>query len=344
LRLTVYVIFAKARKFGKTDELATLCGPAPSILSSKAARLVPATFTIFEAYAEAIQDAELDVRLLYPYERCWSIEQQELGPLRVQHGIEGSGLLTRGAVKPEGWAFFVQRSGDPIPVNGQLLIGHSIAVLPPGGEFRFSGQGRTEWYSVYAPSVSLALPDHISGELSSAGVITVGGQLFGRIRSALEAAFNATASRSPATPSECCTIDIEQNLISAFHQILNGSIDSKCRLERSVDERRKSLISKVLELINDAGVWTMSVPELANEIGVSQRTLLTAFREQLGITPQSYLIAHRLHLARQSLMESATHRITVAAVAAKFGFFDLGRFAGRYFKMFGEHPSETLLR
>lgn len=305
-------------------------------------RTMTTAFTDFEAYSEAIQDAYLDVRLLHPYARCWSIQAQELGTLRVQHGIEGSGLLTRGAVRPEGWAFFIQQSGDPIPLNGKLLIDDSIAVLPPQCEFRFSGQGPTEWYTVYAPSVSLALPDHMSKERCSAGVITVGGQLFSRIRSALEAAFNAGASRSPAKPSECCTIAIEQSLISAFHQVLNGSIDSKRRLERSVDERRKSLISKVLELINDAGAWTMSVPELANEVGVSQRTLLTAFREQLGITPQSYLIAHRLHLARQSLMESATHPITVAAVAAKFGFFDLGRFAGRYLTMFGEHPSETI--
>jgi hypothetical protein len=28
----------------------------------------------------------------------------------------------------------------------------------------------------------------------------------------------------------------------------------------------------------------------------------------------------------------------------KFGFFDIGRFAGRHFRIFGEHPSETLRR
>ena len=304
-----------------------------------------ATFTNFEAYAEAIQDADLDVRLLYPYERCWSIQQRELGTLRVQHGIEGSGLLTRGAVKPEGWAFFVQRSGDPIPLNGKLLIDDSIAVLPPGGEFRFSGQGRVEWYTVYAPSVSLALPDHISGELRSAGVITVGGQLHSRIGSALDAAFNVTASSSSAKSSACCTIVILEKTSSRhIRQMLYESAESQCPTERRVDINHKSLISQVLELINDAGAWAMSVPELARVIGVSQRTLLTAFREQLGITPQGFLVAHRLHLARRMLMKSATDRTTVAAVAVKFGFFDLGRFAGRYLMMFGEHPSATLRR
>ncbi len=303
-----------------------------------------ATFTDFEAYAEAIQDANLDVRLLYPYERCWSIQQRELGALRLQHGIEGSGLLTRGAVKPEGWAFFVQRSGDPIPLNGKLLIDESIAVLPPGGEFRFSGQGRVEWYTVYAPSVSLALPDYIPGELRSAGVITVGGQLHSRIRSALAAAFSVAASSSSAMSSACETAAIHENLISAIRQMLDKSAESRRPTERRVDVNHKSLISKVLELINDTGAWAMSVPELARAIGVSQRTLLTAFREQLGITPQGFLVAHRLHLARRTLMKSVPDRTTVAAVAMKFGFFDLGRFAGRYLMMFGEHPSATLSR
>jgi AraC-like DNA-binding protein len=302
------------------------------------------TFTDFEAYSEAIQDADLDVRLLHPYERFWSIRQRELGALRVQNGIEGSGLLTRGAVKPEGWAFFIQQSGDPIPLNGKLLLDGSIAVLPPRCEFRFSGQGRVAWYSVYIPGVSLALPDKIVGELRSAQVTAVDRQLRNRIRSALGAVFASTPSSSSAKPTDCVAANNHYDFISAFRQLLAESVESKRPAEGKVDVNRKALISQVIELINDSRAWEMSVPELASLTGVSQRTLLTAFREQLGITPQRYLIAHRCHLARRLLMKSAADRTTVAAVAAKFGFFDLGRFAGRYLAMFGELPSESLRR
>ncbi len=302
------------------------------------------TFTNFEAYAEAIQDTDLDVRLLHPYERCWSIQQRELGTLRVQHGIEGSGLLTRGAVKSEGWAFYVQRSGAPVPLNGKLLIDDSIAVLPPRSEFRFSGRGRVEWYSVFLPSVSFPLPDDIPDELRSVGVIQVGSRLLSRIRLALDAAFDVTSGRNSAQSSECFVAAIHETLISAFRQMLAGRVDSRRPLERKVDLNRKSLISQVIELINDRNAWEMSVPELASVTGVSQRTLLTAFREQFGITPQNYLRVHRLHLARRMLLKNAPQSTTVAAVATEFGFFDLGRFAGRYLLMFGEHPSETLRR
>ena len=300
------------------------------------------TFNNFESYAEAIQDVDLDVRLLQPNERCWSIQQRELGTLRVQHGIEGSGLLTRGAVKPDGWALYVQRSGDPVPVNGKLLMDHSIAVLPPRSEFCFSGQGRIEWYSVFVPSVLIFPTNDTPAKSVSVEVITVRDQLFGQLRSTLDAAFDLTANRSSAASSEFLEAAISEKLISAFRQMLDENVDSKRPTEQKVHVNRKSLIAQVLELINDSNAWEMSVPELASATGVSQRTLLSTFREQIGVTPQTYLITHRLHLARRSLMKTAPQSTTVASVAATFGFFDYGRFAGRYLTMFGEHPSETI--
>ncbi len=179
-------------------------------------KAVTTTFNNFESYAEAIQDVDLDVRLLQPNERCWSIQQRELGTLRVQYGIEGSGLLTRGAVKPDGWALYVQRSGDPVPVNGKLLMDHSIAVLPPRSEFCFSGQGRIEWYSVFVPSVLIFPTNDTPAKSRSVEVITVRDQLFGQLRSTLDAAFDVTASRSSAASSEFLEAAISEKLISAF--------------------------------------------------------------------------------------------------------------------------------
>ena len=302
------------------------------------------TFTNFEAYAEAIHDADLDVRLLHPHERCWSIEQREIGTLRLQHGIEGSGLLTQGAVKPEGWAFYFLRSGAPVPLNGKLLADDSIAVLPPRSEFRFSGRGPVEWYTVYIPSICLAVPDKIPTRLGSASVIDVDGQLIHRIRSALDAAFPAASSRSSETCSDCVAEAIQANLLFAFRELFEERASSRRPIELKLEVNRKALVSRAIELVNDRSAWESSVPELATLLGVSQRTLLATFQEQLGITPQTYLLNHRHHLARRLLMNSTPHSTTVAAVAMKFGFFDIGRFAGRYFRIFGEHPSETLRR
>jgi transcriptional regulator GlxA family with amidase domain len=175
-------------------------------------------------------------------------------------------------------------------------------------------------------------------------VIDVDGQLIHRIRSALDAAFPAASSRSSETCSDCVAEAIQAILLFAFRELFEERASSRRPIELKSEVNRKALISRAIELINDKSAWESSVPELATVLGVSQRTLLATFQEQLGITPQTYLLNHRHHLARRVLMNSTPHSTTVAAVAMKFGFFDIGRFAGRYFRIFGEHPSETLRR
>jgi transcriptional regulator GlxA family with amidase domain len=175
-------------------------------------------------------------------------------------------------------------------------------------------------------------------------VIDIDGPLINRIRSALDAAFPVASSRSSDTCSDCVAEAIQSNLLFAFRELFEERARSRRPIELKAEVNRKALISQAIELINDTSAWESSVPELATLLGVSQRTLLATFQEQLGITPQTYLLNHRHHLARRVLMNSTPNNPTIAAVAMKFGFFDVGRFAGRYFRIFGEHPSETLRR
>ncbi|NJO33547.1 MAG: AraC family transcriptional regulator [Rhodospirillales bacterium] len=85
------------------------------------------------------------------------------------------------------------------------------------------------------------------------------------------------------------------------------------------------------------------ISELAAQLGVSCRALQLAFRKRFGCTPLEHLFACRLGLARARLL-APTNMSTVAAVAVDCGFVNLGAFAGRYYRAFGERPSETLKR
>jgi AraC-like DNA-binding protein len=85
------------------------------------------------------------------------------------------------------------------------------------------------------------------------------------------------------------------------------------------------------------------ISELAAQLGVSCRALQLAFRKRFGCTPLEHLFACRLGLARTRLL-APTDMTTVAAVAVDCGFVNLGAFAGRYYRAFGERPSETLRR
>jgi AraC-like DNA-binding protein len=88
--------------------------------------------------------------------------------------------------------------------------------------------------------------------------------------------------------------------------------------------------------------WSTSV--LASEVFVSGRTLQEAFRREIGQPPMTYLRHVRLRRVHDALAAAAPGSVTVGAVAARWGFLHLGRFAGAYRAAFGVSPSETLRR
>ena len=88
----------------------------------------------------------------------------------------------------------------------------------------------------------------------------------------------------------------------------------------------------------------MQLPSIAETLQISERTFRTCCEEQLGIGLHRYLRLHRLKLTRHYLSRSDARTTSVAAVARRYGFLDLGRFAATYHHAFGELPSVTLAR
>ena len=86
--------------------------------------------------------------------------------------------------------------------------------------------------------------------------------------------------------------------------------------------------------------WTTG--ELAGEVGVSGRTLQQAFADSDQPSPMTYLRELRLHRVLAELSDEAAESTTVAAVARKWGFVHLGRFAQQYRELLGEMPSQTM--
>ena len=87
----------------------------------------------------------------------------------------------------------------------------------------------------------------------------------------------------------------------------------------------------------------LSVADLAQELGLSLRSLQLAFHTVHGEGPRARLTRIRLELARAALLSAEPPR-QVTAVALDCGFTHLSRFAEAYRCAFGERPSETLAR
>ncbi|GAA4592547.1 AraC-like DNA-binding protein [Actinoplanes octamycinicus] len=103
-------------------------------------------------------------------------------------------------------------------------------------------------------------------------------------------------------------------------------------------------IRRVLDTINAEPDRPFTVADLAREARMSVRSLQEGFRRHVGCTPMAYLQEVRLTRAHETLRHADPATVTVAAVAHRWGFAHLGRFASAYRARFGASPSETLRR
>lgn len=90
---------------------------------------------------------------------------------------------------------------------------------------------------------------------------------------------------------------------------------------------------------NPTSAW-----EMAQAVGVSQKTLELAFREVMNTTPGKYLALTRLNHAHHALAHADKATASVIEIALNLGFTHMGRFASAYRELFGELPSDTLSR
>jgi AraC-like DNA-binding protein len=95
-------------------------------------------------------------------------------------------------------------------------------------------------------------------------------------------------------------------------------------------------------MIDNAGE-PITVSNVADNIGISLRTLQAGFRQWRSSTPNTFLRQTRLQLARDALRSGASGT-DVTAIALRYGFPHLGRFAAHYRSAFAEAPSATLHR
>jgi transcriptional regulator GlxA family with amidase domain len=108
-------------------------------------------------------------------------------------------------------------------------------------------------------------------------------------------------------------------------------------------QRRSQVVQRASAFLRDHAAESVRIAYLSQVAGVSERALRSAFRREHGVSPKQFDIRERLNQARHALCEGAGAD-SVTAIATRFGFFELGRFARLYKSAFGESPSHTLRR
>ncbi|MFI8744772.1 helix-turn-helix domain-containing protein [Pseudomonas sp. NPDC077186] len=114
--------------------------------------------------------------------------------------------------------------------------------------------------------------------------------------------------------------------------------------QRARQAAHERLLQRVLESLPLGCGRPPRLAELCRTLGVSERSLRSAFVATLGMAPARYLRLRRLHLLRAALAVAEPHQASVMQIARGFGYTDCGRMAADYHALFGEYPSATLLR
>jgi len=89
---------------------------------------------------------------------------------------------------------------------------------------------------------------------------------------------------------------------------------------------------------------TVTLLDLSEVSGMRSRSLINAFEAVTGYSPMDYLKRIRLDGVHRALQRDHRDGIRIIDVATDWGFWHMGHFTADYRMMFGETPSQTLLR
>ncbi len=144
-------------------------------------------------------------------------------------------------------------------------------------------------------------------------------------------------ARTITRPENVPKRQFENELLTAIRSLLEPA-----EVTQLTDSRSRQVVERALAYADVFQSKSVTVSDLCTDVNVSRRTLEVAFQTIAGKSPLQFLTHRRLSRAYIDLKRAKNESTHVTEIAFAHGFTELGRFANRYQKMFGELPSETL--
>jgi AraC-like DNA-binding protein len=281
-----------------------------------------------EAYAACLTRIE--------FSRLWLFSISEVNP-RIRSVAQRT---DRAFIK------FLTRPSPDFVVDGATLPFGAIVRHRPGHEYYERSHGELQQAGMSLPvedwaTTASVIAGHDLAPPRDTAVLMPARPAMERLLR-LSATVTALAEHAPqvlGVPEAARAI--EQFLIETMTTCISSAEHLEERRARQCHRLVMARFRRHVEANSDRPLY---IPEICAAIHVPERTLRACCLEHLGMAPKEFLIRQRMHLARRELLASTPLRTSVTGVATRFGFFQLGRFAGMYRGMFGESPSATLHR
>jgi AraC-like DNA-binding protein len=105
---------------------------------------------------------------------------------------------------------------------------------------------------------------------------------------------------------------------------------------------RPAAVRDAMDIIEAGPQLPLTTSTLAKQCHVCVRTLQQGFQRHLGMSPMAYVRVVRLRRAHRDLRSADPTHNTVAAIAHRWGFTHLGRFAAAHQTTYGQTPLQAL--
>jgi AraC-like DNA-binding protein len=264
----------------------------------------------------------------------------------VQFGLECGPNIGHAAIPDFVVVFHVTTGGPPPLTNGTPLTRTRMAVIGPGTDQIEAVRGAGRW-ATFATT-----PDLARGVEASLGlrnptfepgrvrVVTMPRAAADALRMTLAETYRRIAESPRDFDDEDVRTRTHRELSERFVAAAAGRPVAPPAGLAAQDHER--ILLACMRVLGARPLDVVTIADLCCAADTSQRTLTRVFHESFDVSPARYLRLRRLNQVRAHLRRAAPPPASVTAAATRFGFFELGRFAGEYRRLFGELPSDTL--
>jgi AraC-like DNA-binding protein len=257
-----------------------------------------------------------------------------------------------------GWTSHIDYEGGPVTFtfqtqpgptmtrNGRECAFTSITQLSAGQRYYLHSQEAASYGTLSLPvddvvSLGGAVDGRDLAQQADFLIFTPSPPALTKLRRLHEAAGNLAEDAPTVLATPAAARGLEQALIEAVMLCLKGA---EAREDRAAVRQHATIMRRFHRVIESSDNQPIYLPELCREVGASDRTLRACCQEHLGMGPKHFLLLRRMNLVRRALQDGSPADTTVTEIATRYGFWQFGRLAVEYKKLFGEAPSATLAR
>lgn len=301
-----------------------------------------------DQYAEALRVASAKLIVTGRGAFSASLMKTELDTVWMQRGYASVGRISQVRVIDRAHFAFLAEPGPPQRWAGREIGTGELFTLSAADELIMSTPAAGSWGTVSFErdalarvSVGLAGRDAANSRPRGAAYAVPPGLALDRLIRLHRRLERLARERPEVLRVSAVARQWDDALVRA---LLGTTATGPFEPDRSARRRHAALLRRLEAVLDARPGEPMTLTELCLATGVTERTLHACCQEFYGMSPVRYLRLRRMNLAQRALSRAMPGARSVTEIAARYGFWEFGRFAQRYRSLFGETPSQTLRR